>query len=263
MKLLRDIAKEYGIELDKKQATKTIKDRTQALEGEVKVLKEAYNRYQSLKKVRGDALAASDVEKLYGDLAKNFNFLTPSLALTPEELVVQLKKAAEYAQKQLNDKNAALKFNMDVSDTSYNALKEGIEKDLKRLANDISLQNEAKKMYESILAATGDVNFAAQITTSTTGLDTLDVFSKLREQLKKTLTAHQTKSGGIIDWDTLFATDEAGNKTVLDIKKVQAVIKELPETVQTSGEVGYECLLRLRAGNGQEDGRKRPEVRRL
>lgn len=234
LKLLRDIAKEYGIELDKKQATKTIKDRTQALEGEVKVLKEAYSRYQSLKKVRGDALAASDVEKLYGDLAKNFNFLTPSLALTPEELVAQLKKAAEYAQKQLNDKNAALKFNMDVSDTSYNALKEGIEKDLKRLANDISLQNEAKKMYESILAATGDMNFAAQITTSTTGLDTLDVFSKLREQLKKTLTAYQTKSGGIIDWDTLFATDEAGNKTVLDIKKVQAAIKELPETVQTS-----------------------------
>ena len=148
--------------------------------------------------------------------------------------MAQLKKAAEYAQKQLNDKNAALKFNMDVSDTSYNALKEGIEKDLKRLANDISLQNEAKKMYESILAATGDVNFAAQITTSTTGLDTLDVFSKLREQLKKTLTAYQTKSGGLIDWDTLFATDEAGNKTVLDIKKVQAAIKELPETVQTS-----------------------------
>ncbi len=100
---------------------------------------------------------------------------------------------------------------MKVSDTSYDALKEGIEKDLKRLANDITLQNEAKKMYESILAATGDVNFAAQITTSTTGLDTLDVFSKLREQLKKTLTAYQTKSGGLIDWDTLFATDEAGS----------------------------------------------------
>lgn len=220
--------------LTKKTGATDNKTATQQLEGEVRVLEEAYKRYQDLKKVRGDSLARADVERLYGDLAKKFKFISPSIATTPEEMIAQLKKAAEIAQKSLDKPKLALSFNMKVSDTSYDALKEGIEKDLKRLANDITLQNEAKKMYESILAATGDVNFAAQITTSTTGLDTLDVFSKLREQLKKTLTAYQTKSGGLIDWDTLFATDEAGNKTVLDIKKVQAAIKELPETVQTS-----------------------------
>ncbi len=60
-------------------------------------------------------------------------------------MIAQLRKAAEIAQKSLDKPKLALSFNMKVSDTSYDALKEGIEKDLKSLANDITLQNEAKE----------------------------------------------------------------------------------------------------------------------
>ena len=43
-------------------------------------------------------------------------------------MIAQLKKAAEIAQKSLDKPKLALSFNMKVSDTSYDALKEGIEK---------------------------------------------------------------------------------------------------------------------------------------
>lgn len=214
--------------------------RASQLNAEISLIKEAYARYEKLRKVMTDSSAQNEITRLYGVAMSQFQKLGKETkpVFSSDDLVKELERALKVGNNYLDSKGK-LQIQAEIADATLDDIERQLKRKLDEIAKDISRQGIANDFYEKILASTGSTQLAASLTLSTTGLNMADVRSKLVDALKTTMRDDKG-----IEIPLVWKLDEAGNQIAIDINAMQEIIRKLPETTQKEAQSALDALLK-------------------
>lgn len=184
LKGIETIAKELRINLaDPKETKKATKSRTEALEAELKLVKEVNERYKVLTKTLTESDAMAEIEKTYGAIKPaNLKF-----AFNDDDLKRQYEVFIK-RMKELGVKDIIIqKYLLEFSDIDFNKFKSYLEKKLKKLGDDLEKQQKANKFFEKMLGVGMDVQLASSISMNLYGFDSSDIRQTMINQLEEGL----------------------------------------------------------------------------
>lgn len=164
-------------------------------------LQKINKEYQDLMKYEGNTKALADAQRLYAEtlknmqsLSKKYGFALPEFKIpTDTKSLTAYLKSIRKAMAKLpkSDKDVlALQYTIDKIDIDES--QKNLEEQLKRLQEKVSQTKVAKEFYDKILAATGDVDIATQISVSVYGNAGEELFNATVEEIREVF-----KSGDI------------------------------------------------------------------
>lgn len=157
--------------------------RVEALENELTLMKEAYEKYKEYSKLKGSIAAQEQVRKMYKD---KFTIPGFGIALDQEDLSRMFNKALELFETYgKGSAEAYFKTWNDQADAAFKGMAETTKEELKKLGEDISKIQKANNFYKEMLDATGDEELSKRVALQVTGLETGDIAEKLKQQLQK------------------------------------------------------------------------------
>lgn len=149
--------------------TRTTNPRIAQLNEELSTVEKIYKEYQELRKVMSDTNARANIEKMF----KSVNLQILSQAFSPTEMRKEIEKALKEARK-LGDKKQILELEYRLGKFDADESQKEIEKQLKKLSDDLSRTKVAKEFFDKILGLTGDKQLSASLTMSVYGLNNPD-----------------------------------------------------------------------------------------
>lgn len=181
LKLLMDFFKEF---LSGGGGKKT-NPRIALLNEELSTVEKIYKEYQELRKF----MSEDDARARVADMFEGVNLTMLSQALSPTEMRAQLQKALDEAKK-MGDKKQILELEYKLGKFDVDEAQREIEKNLKKLSDDLSRTKTAKEFFDRMLGMTGDRELSATLTMSvygTTGDDLQKLMTKQVEDAFKNL----------------------------------------------------------------------------
>ena len=173
LKLLMDFFKEF---LSQSDGGKKTNPRIALLNEELSTVEKIYKEYQELRKF----MSEDDARARIADMFEDVNLTMLSQALSPAEMRAQLQKALDETKK-LGDKKQILELEYKLGKFDVDDAQREMEKNLKKLSDQISRTKTAKEFFDRMLGMTGDRELSATLTMSvygTTGDDLQKLMSK-------------------------------------------------------------------------------------
>lgn len=166
IKVLELIAMFFKDLFSTKSTTKKVNPRIAQLNEELSTVEKIYKEYQELRKVMSDTKARANIENMFKGV--NFKILSRALSLT--EMRKEIEKALKEARK-LGDKKQILELEYRLGKFDADESQKEIEKQLKKLSDDLSRTKVAKEFFDKILGLTGDKQLSASLTMSVYGIE--------------------------------------------------------------------------------------------
>lgn len=192
LKLLMDFFKEF---LSDKDAKKT-NPRIALLNEELSTVEKIYKEYQELRKF----MSEDDARARVADMFEGVNLTMLSQALSPAEMRQQLQKALDEAKK-MGDKKQILELEYKLGKFDVDEEQRKLEKNLKRLSDQISRTKTAKEFFDRMLGMTGDKELSATLTLSVYGTTGDDLKAALVKQVEGAFKG--VDISGAIDYNTM------------------------------------------------------------
>lgn len=161
---LYDFLKKYGALDLIKSDDKTQKSAEQALKDELAAVEKIYKRYQDLRKLKSE----TDTQSILAKEFKGVSLTTLSKAYSPEQMIEIYQKALAEAQR-LGKKDLVLEIQTKIGEFNVDEAQRTLEKDLKKLSDDLSRTKTAKEFFDRMLGMTGDKQLSASLTVSIYG----------------------------------------------------------------------------------------------
>ena len=203
------------------------------LKEELSILEKVYSRYKEYIKYISHSEAQARINKEFGKTLDIFKKYGIELPKTSKEYQEALKKIQDIMRTLPDSEKDVIELGFKIEDVDWSDAKDKIEKELKRLSDEVSRTKTAKEFFDRMLNITGDRRLSADITLSVYG-DTGDgLKQKIIDQIKnlfKTTTGEEINLEGAINTNTLeinymklaLLADKykdiiiEGNKTTLD-----------------------------------------------
>lgn len=219
---LYNFLKKYGALDLIKSDDKTQKSAEQALKDELAAVEKIYKRYQDLRKLKSE----SDTQSILAKEFKGVSLTTLSKAYSPKQMIAVYQKALAEAQR-LGKKDLVLEIQTKIGEFNVAEEQRKLEKNLKKLSDDISRTKTAKDFFDRMLGLTGDKQLSATLTMSVYG-EGGDLGKKLAEQ---TIEQLETAFEGV---DISSAIDKTTGK--VDYAKLAPLVERLPEKAQANAQ---------------------------
>ena len=209
---------------DNSEKTKkaSAKSAEQALKDELAAVEKIYKRYQDLRKLKSE----TDTQSILAKEFKGVSLTTLSKAYSPEQMIEVYEKALAEAQR-LGKKDLVLEIQTKIGELNVAEEQRKLEKNLKKLSDDLSRTKTAKEFFDRMLGMTGDKEFSASLTLSVYG-EGGDLGKKLAEQ---TIEELETAFEGV---DISKAIDKTTGK--VDYAKLAPLVEQLPEKAQANAQ---------------------------
>lgn len=187
---------EYGsLVKSDKDDNKALKERQTLLKDELSTVEKIYKEYQGLRKYMSEADAQATINKMFGSVS--FEIL--GMATSFEEMKEQLNKALKEA-KRLGDTKLAMDIEYKIGKMDADEIQKNMEKELKRLSDQLSRTKTAKEFFNKMLGLTGDKQLSATLTMSVYGVtQDADLGSELGKSIAKQMQDQVQKYFGDID----------------------------------------------------------------
>lgn len=177
MKVLKFLM-EYFKEFLKGGDTKQRKSQLSILQEELQLHEKIYAKYKEYRQYMSAEEAKAKVEDYFGDTIDALKF-KPSFDKSGYQSVLeQYKKEANALLAKAKDeteKASIKKFLLDIGfkigDKDWEETKDNMEKNLKRLSDDLSRTKTAKEFFDRMLGLTGDKQLSATLTMSVYGIE--------------------------------------------------------------------------------------------
>lgn len=219
---LYDFLKKYGALDLIKSDDKTQKAAEQALKDELVAVEKIYKRYQDLRKLKSE----TDTQSILAKEFKGVSLTTLSKAYSPKQMIEVYEKALAEAQR-LGKKDLVLEIQTKIGELNVAEEQRKLEKNLKKLSDDLSRTKTAKEFFDRMLGMTGDKEFSASLTLSVYG-EGGDLGKKLAEQ---TIEQLESAFEGV---DISSAIDKTTGK--VDYAKLAPLVEQLPEKAQANAQ---------------------------
>lgn len=190
LKLLMDFFKEFL-----SQSGKT-NPRIALLKEELSTVEKIYKEYQELRKF----MSEDDARARIADMFEGVNLTMLSQALSPTEMRAQLQKALDEAKK-MGDKKQILELEYKLGKFDVDEEQRMLEKDLKKLSDDLSRTKAAKEFFDRMLGLYGDKELSATLTLSVYGTTGDDLKSALVKQVEQAFEG--VDISGAIDYNNM------------------------------------------------------------
>ena len=200
------------------------KSAEQALKDELSAVEKIYKRYQDLRKLKSE----TDTQSILAKEFKGVSLTTLSKAYSPEQMIEVYQKALAEAQR-LGKKDLVLEIQTKIGEFNVEEEQRKLEKNLKRLSDELSRTKTAKEFFDRMLGMTGDKEFSASVTLSVYGEGTQGLGQKLAEQ---TIEQLETAFSGV---DISSAIDKTTSK--VDYTKLVPLIEQLPEKARANAQL--------------------------
>lgn len=203
------------------------------LKEELSILEKVYSRYKEYIKYISQSEAQARINKEFGKTLDIFKKYGIELPKTSKEYQEALKKIQDIMRTLPDSEKEVIELGFKIEDVDWSDAKDKIEKELKRLSDEVSRTKTAKEFFDRMLNITGDRKLSADITLSVYG-DTGDgLKQRIIDQIRnlfKTTTGEEIDLEGAINTNTLeinymklaLLADKykdiiiEGNKTALD-----------------------------------------------
>lgn len=227
-----------ALNIDLSETTKPTKGenkRVKAVEDEIKLLTEVYNRYKKLTADLSKGDAIKEIEKVYTTVPDGgFAFNEEDFLGKYRLLIDKLKKAGA-------DASVVQKVELGFSDESISIVQKKAQDGLKKMGEDIARQQEANKFFEKLIGAGTGVELATSMTINFYGFDANDIRDKMVKQLQDAMGGAEldlTPEGGI-DFDKVLKNIES-LPNISDNTRKQ--LKELAESIRKNDADAIESL---------------------
>lgn len=155
------------------------KSAEQSLKDELAAVEKIYKRYQDLRKLKSE----TDTQSILAKEFKGVSLTTLSKAYSPEQMIAVYQKALAEAQR-LGKKDLVLEIQTKIGEFNVAEEQRKLEKNLKRLSDDLSRTKTAKEFFDRMLGMTGDKDLSATLTLSVYGTTGDDLKQRLIEQIQ-------------------------------------------------------------------------------
>lgn len=202
--------------LDDKKTSK--KDpRVEALEYELKLIKEVHSRYQQLAKDMPKASAIEKITELYSDIKP----VTLEYAFTDEDLQKQYRTFLTKMQA-LGVKNPVLQpFKLELSDIEFKRFNDNLSERLKKMGEKLEQQQKANNFFEKLIGAGMDSQLATSVTMSYYGFSASDLRETMISELEAGLGGINVDltPDGTIDFDKIIKKIDLNEKLAPNMKE--------------------------------------------
>ena len=242
---LYDFLKKYG-------ALDLIKDGDKEgelarLQKELQLHEKIYAKYKEYRKYMSAEEAKAKVEDYFGDTIDALKF-KPSFDKSGYQNVLgQYKKVANTLLAKAKDeteKTAIKKFLLDIGfkidDKDWEETKDNMEKNLKKLSDDLSRTKTAKEFFDRMLGMTGDKQLSATLTLSVYGTTGDDLQKRLVEQVQSAFAGRDLSKAINTDLNSI------------DISALREIYNNLPEDFQEKQKQSMKQVLDM-LEKGQHD----------
>lgn len=212
---LYDFLKKYGALDLIKSDDKGQKYAYQALKDELVAVEKIYKRYQDLRKLKSE----TDTQSILANEFKGVSLTTLSKAYSPEQMIEVYQKALAEAQR-LGKKDLVLEIQTKIGEFNVAEEQRKLEKNLKKLSDDLSRTKTAKEFFDRMLGLTGDKQLSATLTLSVYGTTGDDLKSALVKQVQ----------GAFAGQDLSKAINTDLNS--IDLSALREIYNNLPEDFQ-------------------------------
>lgn len=239
---------------DKSAAQKKVDEFVKELKNEVKAVKEAYSKYQDLKKTLPPLNAQAEIDRLYKGQVTRLD-----VPFTAEDVTKQLQKALELGQKYLDSKEK-LDINLDISDANVKALSEKMKKELDKLGEDIKKQQESSNFFEKLLGLGVDPQLSADLSLNFYGFNPTDIRNEMTKQLQDALGGIELDitPEGTLDFSKIAKRIDLSEYS----EEQKKVYLDLLQTVRDS-DIGVLTSLYSNLGKYADFESKKTEITRL
>lgn len=209
---LYDFLKKYGALDLIKSDDKGQKSAYQALKDELAAVEKIYKRYQDLRKLKSE----TDTQSILAKEFKGVSLTTLSKAYSPEQMIKVYQKALAEAQR-LGKRDLVLEIQTKIGEFNVAEEQRKLEKNLKKLSDDLSRTKTAKEFFDRMLGLTGDKQLSATLTMSVYGEGGEDLGTKLAQQTADAFKAKYKginfsktaiSDKGVFDWETILLEGE-------------------------------------------------------
>lgn len=215
------------------------------LQKELQLHEKIYAKYKEYRKYMSAEEAKAKVEDYFGDTIDALKFKPSFDKSGYQNVLEQYKKVANTLLAKAKDeteKAAIKKFLLDIGfkidDKDWEETKDDMEKNLKKLSDDLSRTKTAKEFFDRMLGMTGDKELSATLTMSVYG-EGENVGKNLAEQ---TIEQLETAFEGV---NISRAIDKATNK--VDYAKLAPLVKQLPEEAQENAQALVDAGIKANA----------------
>lgn len=218
---------EYGsLVKSDKDDNKALKERQTLLKDELSTVEKIYKEYQGLRKYMSEADAQATINKMFGSVP--FEIL--GMATSFKEMKEQLNKALKEA-KRLGDTKLAMDIEYKIGKLDADEIRKNMEKELKRISDELSRTKTAKEFFDRMLGLTGDKQLSASLTVSIYGGVSSDMLGETLAKDMATKFRKQVQSYfGNID------IESAINKTTGEIEPIALEKLLTDENIKALGE---------------------------
>lgn len=191
------------------------KSAEQALKDELAAVEKIYKRYQDLRKLKSE----TDTQSILANEFKGVSLTTLSKAYSPKQMIEVYEKALAEAQR-LGKKDLVLEIQTKIGELNVAEEQRKLEKNLKKLSDDLSRTKTAKEFFDRMLGLTGDKQLSATLTMSVYGTTGDDLKQRLIEQIQ----------GAFAGQDLSKVINTSINS--IDLSALREIYNSLPEDFQ-------------------------------
>lgn len=170
------------------KSTSTRDTRLSQLKSDISELTNAYKKFTELTKYKTEEEALIDINKMFPqlkDMAPTFNNVVSELERRLADVKAQLARSPK--SKTLLDMQRALET--EISNLRFDKLKADLDKQLKKLSDEMKRSETARNFYNNILGLTGDEELAASMAVTVYGGFGKDFKQRMQEQLNEALSS--------------------------------------------------------------------------
>lgn len=203
--------------------------RLSQLKSDISELTNAYKKFTELTKYKHEEEALIDINKMFPQLkglAPTFDNIVAELKKKLADVKAQLARSPK--SKTLLDMQRALET--EISNLDFDKLKTDLDKQLKKLSDDLKRSETARNFYRNILDLTGDEKMAATLTMEVYGQTGKEFKERVQDEMFGALESVKN----IIGED--FFNEMIGNVTIFDMKEIRKQVDKLPEIIRPTFE---------------------------
>ena len=189
--------------------------RIELLNNELSTVEKIYKEYQRLLKYMTDEEAREHIEEMFG----NVEYSMLNTALSAEEMREQYERALQEARR-MGDQKQILDIEYKIGSFNIEESRRSIERDIQRLADELSRTRSAREFFDRMLGLSGDRQLSATLTMSVYGTTGDELEGLMRQQIEQAFAALPE------DYNLADAILEGGN---YDYNKLASWIEHLPE----------------------------------
>ena len=217
------------------------------LQKELQLHEKIYAKYKEYRKYMSAEEAKAKVEDYFGDTIDALKFKPSFDKSGYQNVLEQYKKVANTLLAKAKDeteKAAIKKFLLDIGfkidDKDWEETKDDMEKNLKKLSDDLSRTKTAKEFFDRMLGLTGDKQLSATLTLSVYGTTGDDLQKRLVEQVQSAFAGRDLSKAINTDLNSI------------DISALREIYNNLPEDFQEKQKQSMKQVLDM-LEKGQHD----------